>query len=100
LTSIVVVSELRFGVEKKGSAALARRLEVALGAVSIEPLAPDADVHYGRIRVDLERRGELIGPNDLLIAAHALSLDAVLVTDNVREFMRVKGLRLENWLSA
>jgi tRNA(fMet)-specific endonuclease VapC len=57
-----------------------------------------ADIVYAELRADLEKRGQLIGPNDMLIAAHALALDAILVTDNVREFKRVKGLRIENWL--
>jgi tRNA(fMet)-specific endonuclease VapC len=51
------------------------------------------------LRATLERRGKLIGPNDLMIAAHALALDAVLVTDNLSEFTRVDGLKVENWLS-
>jgi tRNA(fMet)-specific endonuclease VapC len=93
-----VVRELRFGIEKKGSDRLRQRLEEALSKVSILPFASDADAHYSHIRADLERRGTLIGPNDLLIAAHALALDTVLVTDNVGEFARVKGLRVENWL--
>jgi len=58
-----------------------------------------ADRHYARLRLELERKGTPIGANDMLITAHALALDAVLVTDNVREFSRVKGLRMENWLS-
>ena len=98
LTSIIVVRELRFGIEKKGSDRLRQRLEEGLSKVSILPFASDADAHYSHIRADLERRGTLIGPNDLLIAAHALALDTVLVTDNVGEFARVKGLRVENWL--
>ncbi len=53
---------------------------------------------YGPLRADLERRGQLIGPNDLMIAAHALALDLTLVTDNIGEFSRVADLRLENWL--
>ena len=55
-------------------------------------------MHYGRIRAQLEAAGQPIGPNDLLIAAHALSLGATMVTDNEREFSRVSGLAIENWL--
>jgi len=55
-------------------------------------------VQYGRLRTDLERRGQIIGANDMLIAAHALALDATLVTDNVREFERISRLKIENWL--
>jgi tRNA(fMet)-specific endonuclease VapC len=61
-------------------------------------LEPTAIQHYARVRIGLERAGSPIGANDLLIAAHALALDAVLVSDNEREFARIDGLRLENWL--
>ena len=54
---------------------------------------------YGPIRADLEKRGRLIGPYDLMIAAHARSVEAVLVTDNTKEFGRVAGLKIENWLA-
>jgi tRNA(fMet)-specific endonuclease VapC len=56
-------------------------------------------VTYGEIRADLERRGQMIGGNDLLIAAHAVTAGATLVTDNEREFSRVGGLVIENWLT-
>lgn len=98
-TSIVVAAELRFGVAKKGAAALAQRVNQALGALRVLPLDGDADQHYGQLRADLERRGQLIGANDMLIAAHALALDAVLVTDNTGEFSRIGGLHYENWLA-
>lgn len=97
-TSIVVACELRYGVAKKGAAHLAGRLEAVLGAMNVLPLEPDADVHYGRLRAALEVRGRVIGANDMLLAAHALALDAVLVTDNLREFKRVPGLAVRNWL--
>lgn len=59
----------------------------------------DASViwHYGEIRAELERKGMSIGSLDTMIAAHAITLDAVLVTNNTREFLRVEGLRVENW---
>lgn len=97
-TSIVVAGELRFGAERRGSERLSRQLETILSLLPVLPLADEADVHYGRLRADLERRGLPIGGNDMLIAAHALSLDATLVTDNMREFERVAKLRYENWL--
>jgi tRNA(fMet)-specific endonuclease VapC len=97
-TSIVVAAELRYGAAKSGSAILAARVDQLLNALDILPLEPDADRHYGRIRSELEKAGTPIGANDLLIAAHALALDAILVTDNIREFKRVKGLHVENWL--
>jgi tRNA(fMet)-specific endonuclease VapC len=97
-TSIISASEIRYGAAKKRSPLLSQRVDRMLSAIEIAPLAPGADAEYATLRADLERKGQLIGPNDLLIAAHALALDAILVTDNVREFKRVKGLRVENWL--
>lgn len=98
VTSVMVACELRYGAVKKNSAKLAQRLDEVLASISVLSLDREIEQHYASIRADLERRGEPIGQNDLLIAAHALALDAVLVTDNVREFERVKGLRVENWL--
>ena len=97
-TSLIVVSELRYGVEKKGSARLSRQLEQVLAGLPILPYATPADVHYGHIPAALQAIGQPIGYNDFLIAAHCLAIDAVLVTDNVREFERVPGLAVENWL--
>lgn len=74
------------------------RVEQLLEAIEVLPLEAKTDVHYGRIRAQLEKTGTPIGGNDPLIAANALAIDAVLVTDNVREFKRVKELRIENWL--
>ena len=67
--------------------------------LAILPLDAAAGVHYGEIRQALTQRGRIIGANDLLIAAHARSADATLVTNNEREFGRVPGLRMENWLA-
>ena len=61
-------------------------------------MEPPADIAYGDLRATLEKSGRLIGPNDLLIAAQSLALEMVLVTDNEREFERVDGLKVENWL--
>lgn len=97
-TSIVVAGELRYGAEKKASPRLSRQLEAILGALLVLPFEAPADEVYGRVRVELEALGKPIGSNDLLIAAHALSLGRTLVTDNTREFARVRGLQLENWL--
>ncbi|MDP2810701.1 MAG: PIN domain-containing protein, partial [Rhodocyclaceae bacterium] len=66
--------------------------------IRVLPFDDAAADAYGSIRADLERRGELIGSNDLLIAAHALSLGATLVTNNLGEFQRVAGLQVENWV--
>jgi tRNA(fMet)-specific endonuclease VapC len=97
-TSIVVAGELRFGACKRGSDRLTAQVEAILSAIEILPLEEPADQHYGEIRALLESRGEMIGPNDLLIAAHALALDCAVVTANYREFSCVPGLKVENWL--
>jgi len=73
------------------------RLERFLLPLEIVPFDTEAARHYGRIRSELKRLGGPIGSNDLLIAAHALALDATLVTNNVREFSRIGGLRVEQW---
>ena len=96
--SIVSLAELRFGAAKVGSARLSRQID---GFVAVAPALPfdhPAEVTYAAVRVDLEGRGRPIGPLDLLIASHALSLDLTLVTANVGEFSRVPGLKVENWL--
>ncbi|MBC7670046.1 type II toxin-antitoxin system VapC family toxin [Caulobacter sp. DWR2-3-1b2] len=97
-TSVIVAAELRFGAAKKGSARLATQLEAILAVIQILPLTPPADRLYGEIRAKLESVGTPIGGNDMLIAAHALAGDDILVTNNDREFSRVEGLSIENWL--
>lgn len=97
-TCAIVAGELRYGCLRKGSARLTERVEAVLGAIGILAVTPEASVHYGAIRQDLEARGLPIGQNDLWIAAQARAAAAVLVTDNLREFERVEGLATENWL--
>lgn len=97
-TSAIVAAEMRYGVAKRGSSRLADRVDRILDTVQVLPFEPDADRIYGVIRARLEKTGTPIGPNDMLIAAHALAADCILVTDNEREFSRIPGLRLENWL--
>jgi len=97
-TSIVVAAELRFGAIRRGSERLTMQLDAVLRLLPVLPLDGDVDIHYGMLRADLERRGTPIVGNDLLIAAHALSLGAILVTDNIREFECVADLPIENWL--
>ena len=97
-TSIVVAAELRFGARKRDSERLITQLEAILSLIKIVPLEAPTDRHYAELRNSLEQRGEPIGPNDMLIAAHALALDCILVTANLREFTRVPGLAVENWL--
>ena len=71
-----------------------------LGSIDVLTNLPEGiAVHYGRIRTELESSGETIGPNDLLIAAHACAAGLTVVTGNEREFRRVPGLRVENWLT-
>ena len=98
-TSIVVAAELRYGAQKSASKRLADRVDLLLSAMEIVPLQSPVDYHYGEIRHYLTGQGMQIGPNDLLIAAHALALDLIIVTANTREFERVPRLRIENWLS-
>lgn len=97
--SLVVACEVRFGLAKSGSARLAGNVTQVLDCIEIIPLDVPVDEHYVDIRNTLERAGTPIGPNDLLIAAHARALDMILVTDNVKEFARVPGLEVENWLA-
>ncbi|MEN8129279.1 MAG: type II toxin-antitoxin system VapC family toxin [Pseudomonadota bacterium] len=97
-TSIVVTSELRFGAAKLGSERLTTQVERILSALEILPLEEPADRRYGELRTYLEQQGTTIGPNDMLIAAHALSLDLTVVTANVSEFLRIPELNVENWL--
>ena len=99
-TSAVVVAELRCGAEKRGSARLMRRVEELLSDLPVLSFSVPGNLHYGRLRADLERRGTPIGSNDLIIAAQALQLDATLVTANLAEFDRIPALRVENWLWA
>lgn len=96
--SVVTAAELRFGCVKKGSPKLTAQIGAILDSIQIMALDVPADAEYGRIRAELEVAGQPIGPNDLLIAAHALALGAVLATANVAEFSRVRGLVVENWL--
>jgi len=98
-TSIIVVAELHYGSAKNGSSRLAAQLHAVLGVLEILPFDAPADRTYGALRARLEQTGKLIAANDLLIAAQAIALGHVLVTDNEREFARVDGLRYENWLS-
>lgn len=97
-TSIVVACELRFGVQKKGSTQMKQRLTDVLQIIPVISLSAPIEAYYAETRTFLQKEGMPIGPNDLLIAAHALSLNLAIVTANIREFSRVPGLKLENWL--
>ena len=99
-TSVVVACELHFGASKKGSSVLTDRVDRLLENIEVVPLEIGVDRKYADIRHALESSGQLIGANDLFIAAHALEQEATLVTDNIAEFKRVAGLQLENWVRA
>lgn len=98
-TSIIVAAELRYGCAKSGSLRLIKAVEDLLGEIEVLPFDVPADTEYGVVRSELEAAGKLIGGNDLLIAAHAKSINAIVVTGNTGEFERVRGLAVENWLS-
>ena len=98
-TSIIVACELRYGAAKKQSPKLTSNIEQILASLPILPLQDSADVTYAKIRVNLERRGLPIGCHDLLIAAHAFSLNLIVVTANEREFSRIPDLKVENWFN-
>lgn len=95
--SSIVAAELTFGVAKSGSPRNRQALEMFLAPLEILPFDERCIWVYGDLRTDLEKRGLSIGSLDTLIAAHALSLNVPLVTNNLREFSRIPGLRLENW---
>ena len=97
-TSIIVAAELRYGAARKGSARLLAQLLTVLDALEILPFETPAEITYGNLRARLDAADKTIGANDMLIAAHAVSLGHMIVTDNEREFSRVDGLPVENWL--
>jgi tRNA(fMet)-specific endonuclease VapC len=97
-TSIIVLSEIRYGIEKKGSQRLVTRLREILEVLPVERFEAPVDEHYAFIRNETRKRGTNVGQMDILIAAHALALDAILVTANEMEFSYVPGLKIENWL--
>lgn len=96
--SIIVAAELKFGAVKRNSKTLTAGIKSFLARTPVLPFEAPADDVYGQLRTRLERTGNPIGALDMLIAAHAMALDATLVTGNEREFSRVEGLKVENWL--
>jgi tRNA(fMet)-specific endonuclease VapC len=96
--SVITLAELEYGASKSSQPARNRdALEQFVSPLEIAAFDRQATTVYGKVRALLEKRGRTIGSMDLLIAAHALSLSARLVTHNVKEFRRVPGLRVENW---
>jgi len=99
--SVITFAELINGAKKSRYVEEnVRRLNALSELIEVIPFDKNAAMAYGDVRSDLEKRGLIIGGNDLLIAAHALSLGLTLVTNNDREFSRVNGLRIENWAAA
>lgn len=98
--SVITLGELRFGAEKsqarERAMAVIRQLE---SLIQVAPLREEAGEHYGQIRAELQAKGLVIGNNDLWLAAHARSAGWIIVTNNAREFERVPGLQVENWVS-
>ena len=97
-TSIIVAAELRYGATKKASPRLTAQLEAVLGALDVVPFEAPADTTYGLLRARLEKAGQPIGGNYLLIATQAVALGHTIVTNNEREFGRIENLPCENWL--
>ncbi len=98
--SSITTSELCYGVRKSQKVEEnTKRLEEFLKPFTIIPYSERASFFYGSIRAKLEKQGNIIGPLDMLIAAHALSKDLTLVTNNIKEFSRIKTLKLENWVA-
>jgi tRNA(fMet)-specific endonuclease VapC len=96
--SVITKSELLYGVEVSPRRTQdATALQAFLPHVEVLGFPDEAATHYAQIRADLKKRGQMIGANDLFIAAHARNLGLRLVTNNTAEFSRVKGLALENW---
>jgi len=96
--SSITLAELQYGIEKSSNSEKNREaLQKFLTPIEILDYGYEATVEYGKIRAELEKKGVPIGPLDMLIASHAKSLDVILVTNNVREFERIAGLRIENW---
>ena len=98
--SVITAFELEIGALRAQGRRYSESVRRFLEEFSILPLEDSAREAYGRLRTGLERRGEAIGAHDMLIAAHALALDATLVTNNEREFKRIKGLKIENWVGS
>jgi tRNA(fMet)-specific endonuclease VapC len=96
--SVITKSELLFGIELSPRRAQDEpALNAFLGYVEVVDFTDEASFHYAKIRADLKTRGTMIGANDLFIAAHARSLGLTLVTNNTREFGRIRNLTIENW---
>jgi tRNA(fMet)-specific endonuclease VapC len=96
--SIITYGELSYGIQKSNYATKSqKKLDEFASNINILNTNNGTAKHYGEIRSDLSKNGNIIGNNDLWIAAHAKSLNAILITNNEKEFNRVEGLKVENW---
>lgn len=96
--SVITLAELEYGVAKSGRPARNREaLEQFVSPLEVAPFDRRATAAYGKVRTTLEKKGQPIGSMDLLIAAHAISLEVRLITHNVKEFGKVPGLHVEDW---
>jgi len=95
--SAIVAAELRFGAAKLASPKFSAAVESWLAGFDVRPWPVEAAHHYAQLRAGLERAGKPVGGMDMLIAAHALAQDSVVITNNAREFHRVPGLAVEEW---
>ncbi len=98
--SSIAASELTYGVAKSGSVKNRKALDMFLAPLKVLPFDSQCLWFYADLRASLEKKGLTIGAMDTLIAAHALSIDGTLVTNNLKEFARVPKLKLENWFEA
>lgn len=96
--SAITVAELRFGAQRRKSAKIHELIDLFTANVAVVPFDETGAAHFGTIAADLAGRGTPIGEFDVLIAAHAMAIDATLVTNNVKHFSRIRGLDVENWL--
>ena len=96
--STITLAELYYGVEKSSRGVENLRvIEQFVDRLEALPFSAEAAAHYGQVRAELERAGQPAGPHDMLIGAHARSAGLIVVTNNLREFERIRGLRVENW---
>ncbi len=95
--SVVTEMEIRYGLARNPALRIAPLVEAFLAGMTILPLTSEVAGHYGRIRAELDRKGQPIGPLDLMIASQAVALDLTLITNDTREFRRVPELRCDDW---
>lgn len=99
IISVITYGELQYGISKNPERTAARELlDRIMDLLPVSPLPTAAGEIYGELRAGLEKKGQIIGNNDLWIAAHAVAQGLTLVTNNVKEFRRVRGLKIQNWV--